>query len=41
MMRKFIFFLLFIAALTGGAYYLMNTLFPIKYEEYVKEASEK
>ena len=41
MMKKLIFFLLFIALLGGGAYYLMDMLFPIKYEEYVKEASEK
>jgi soluble lytic murein transglycosylase len=41
MMKKLIFFLLFIALLGGVAYYLMDMLFPLKYEEYVKEASEK
>lgn len=41
MMKKLIFFLLFIGILGGGAYYALDTLFPIKYEEYVKEASGK
>ena len=40
-MKKLIFFLLFIGILGGGAYYALDTLFPIKYEEYVKEASGK
>lgn len=41
MIKKIIFFLLFIMVITGAVYYVTDMLFPIKYEEYVKEASKK